>query len=232
MSLRADRFDDETDPDPPPERERSHSRASELAETRGLATDLSPSSFWSGIDRELLRPHMLRAAAGVLTDKQLESFTAWLGGEAIVSIAERLGTSHQAVSQSLLGTRQSGGTSRGKVYGGALKRVQEYLIEDADFLVEVAASKAGRGTPDVGLIVRSWFSGLGYAHLDKFVPLSVLLVLFFLSDARGDVTFGDAHAAMPAACVSHALPTLKALGFVTTDGVTIRIRKTPVEVKR
>lgn len=216
------------DDDPPPDREVpvANLESGGLIE-EGQATDQVPSSLWSGVDIDVLRPHMLRIASEVLTGKQLEVFLAWIGGESVGHIAERLDVSHQVVSKHLHGQRQNGAH-----YGGAVKKLRERLLVDDEFLIDVAVSKAARTIPDPGAIVREWFKGLRHQTLHHFMPRAVLLVLLYGADAKRTLSFSDAYAMLPPAAVSHAMPLLKALGYVQTDGVTIRIRKTPIEERQ
>lgn len=210
------------DDDPGPDRETPVAPllAGGLMDIEGQATDGVESSLWSGVEIDILRPHMLRVASECLTGKQLEVFTAAVNGKSVTTIADDLGLSHQAVSQHLRGQRGA---------GGAMRRIRDALIQDEDFLLDVAVARTGRTIPDPGAIIREWFKGLRQSTIHQFVPRCVLLVMLYAADSKRTLSFRDAYEHLPSAAVNHAMPVLKALGYVETDGVTIRIRKLPIE---
>lgn len=191
-------------------------RALKLAEKHGNATDKAESSPWSGVDLEILRPHLLRIAAGCLGDQQWQLFAADLAGEKLEDIAKL----HSLTL-----------AQADKVLTGAQRKVARAALEDFGFLVDVAASKLD--VPDSGELVRQWFRHIRRSMVEQhFVPYAVLLVMFHVGSpcngALRKLTFADAYDAIPPMCVTAAIPVLKGMGFITTDGVTIVIRKIPV----
>lgn len=83
---------------------------------------------------------------------------------------------------------------------------------------------------DARSLVPLWFSVTtrpGYAS--RFGPLAVLLAAWAMADNERSVRFSRLHEVMPRAAVAAAMQTLKALRYVDTDGVTLTIRRTPLE---
>jgi DNA-binding CsgD family transcriptional regulator len=191
------------------------------------ATDETGTSMWCGLDLDAARPHLLRVAADVLTGQQLRVFLAWLNGQSVTDIAKDLGITHQVVSKHLHGQTAQG--SDGKLWGGAMKKLRAHLVTDDAFVEELARSRGENDLPTGYAVIKDWYKGLRRNTLHHWLPRSVLLVLAHIADQKKTTTFAAAHECMPPAMLAEALPTLKALRYVETDGVMIRILKTPLD---
>lgn len=195
----------------------------------GSAIDRVASSEWGGLDLERARPHMLRVAASVLTDVQLAVFVRWVGGIGVTAIGRELGLTHQVVSKHLFG---NGETSNGAPRGGAVKKMKLRLLDDDAYIDELVCARAERHDPDAMHIVREWWAGLRPSHLTHFVPLTVLLLILSLVDAKRTTTFATLHTKMLPSIVTNAIPVLKLKGYIETDGITIKVKRTPLDPER
>lgn len=203
--------------------------AQRIAEAEGsTATQRVPSTLWSGLDLDALRPHLERIAAAELTDMQLAVFTRWLAQEKTDDIAAALGITRQVVSKHLHGDKREGELHR----GGAFNKLRRALLRDEHFLAEYAAVKTERAMPDDDERLRVWFTALRPQTMHLFVPLAALLVFDSFADAQRKITFGDAYTLLPKPVVSEAVRWLKPLGMIETDGITIKILRTPPEDNR
>lgn len=182
--------------------------AARLADTRGLATAQAASGSYS------LRQRALELAAGALTPRQIEIAALHLEGVSQTGIAERLGITQAAVSQALFGSMR-----RGTRVGGIVKRLQK------------AVEAEGRGdeaeSEDPPRYAEWFRPAISPPSPSLFVALAVLIVLRELSDARGRVAYGSALEKLPRAVLDGSLPILRYGGWISTDGISIQVLKTP-----
>jgi hypothetical protein len=106
---------------------------------------------------------------------------------------------------------------------GVVEMVKEALEQDETFK---AMAKKPVETPDpIGRhALATWFAG---APPDRFVEMAAHLVFAALADAEGNLTVSDAYGAMPPQVVTHSLPRLRWGGYIHTDGIRIKVLKTP-----
>lgn len=202
-------------------------------EAKGLATDKAlTDAWWCGLDIDQCRPHLYRVAKQTMTERQFEVFEPWLRGETQESIAVKLGVTPQVISKSLNGKTLPGGSW----VNGSLVKLRVALIEDDAFLLELAKAKAvGFDVPSqapASTEVRDWFRGLRNLSLHHFIPRCVLLMAHTLMDSKRETTYSALYEHLPPAVVTQGMPLLKTLGYVESDGVRIRILKTPLTEQR
>jgi len=178
-------------------------------------------SFWAGVDMDFLRPHLGRAAQGVLTERQWQILSLRLAGYTETQIANQLSISQPVVHKTIFG-------DQGR--GGALKKLKEVLERDDAFLAALAQARQEAGADDSErVLIINWFRDVKNGGLNvQFVPLAVLLILYFLKDQRHRVRHDLAMQHLPRPAITHALSILRPLGYVDTDGITMTIRKTPL----
>lgn len=181
-----------------------------MADLRGVATDQAASGSYA------LQARVLDAAELALTARQLEIARAHLGGATQVEIAARLGISQAAVSQALYGSLR-----RGRRIGGIVRKLQQVIKTDAepDVLDEPV---------EVRPALAEWFvPAISPPSPVLFVALAVLIVFAELADASGRLAYGDALERLPRAVLDSAMPTLRYGGWIESDGIVIRVLKTP-----
>lgn len=168
---------------------------------------------------EHLRTCVLAAAERCLTKKQLACFRHLLQGVGIEEIARRVGLDHSTVHNHLYGHPTHG--------GGALRKLRHVLANDEVFMREIEGAPARRMALQERVL--SWFHALGPGSMHLFGPLAVLLVADVAADSKRSVSFADLYLYMPRAAIAAAVPFLRGAGFIVTDGVTMTIRKTPID---
>ena len=179
---------------------------------------LWPEGLDMACDSLELRRRIVHVAAVVLRRKTAQdAFGLWLEGNTVSQIANAQERSPEAVHRTLFGV-----PSRG--LAGAVAQVREALHQDEVFLAmakkEATHDQLGRNA------LATWFVG---APPDRFVEMAALLVFAALADAEGNLTVQDAYHAMAPAIVTHALPRLRWGGWIQTDGIRIRVLRTPGE---
>jgi hypothetical protein len=196
-----------------------------MVERSGTAMDQCASPEWAGTDLEELRPIILRVATTALTDKALTIFAAWFNGTPVTQIATSLGVSHQVVSKSLHGLKAPSGNN----VGGSIRKLKNALLADTEFTEAINIMKpTKKKTPPASDVVISWYhSLLRPPRPERFVAWSVLLVAHFLADEKRNVTYRQLFEHLPQAAVNAAIPLLKALRMVQSDGVVITLVATP-----
>lgn len=177
---------------------------------------LWPEGLGLACDSLELRRRITHVAAVVLRRKTgQDAFGLWLEGNTVTQIAMAQERSPEAVHRTLFGA-----PSRG--LAGAVAQVREALQQDEVFLAmakkDATHDKLGRNA------LANWFVG---APPDRFVEMAALLVFSSLADAEGTLTVQDAYAAMSPHIVTHALPRLRWGGWIHTDGIRIRVLRTP-----
>ena len=174
---------------------------------------LSEQAPHAGLDpdgRERVKVAVLRAAKELLSPFHLCILEMHLDGLSTVEIADRRGVGQPSTWRTL--------------HGVILPKLAKALVKDPALMAEAAALNAA-DEPDSDDVAR-WFTG----HLGKtemFVSLTVLLIAHELADARREVGYGLLCQHVPRAAVTEAMSKLKYGGWIMTDGVTIRIMKTP-----
>lgn len=195
-----------------------------LEKLAGALADSGGSSVWAGLDMDFLRPHFGRVAREVLTERQWEILSLFIAGALETEIAARLQISQPTVHKAIFGDGDR---------GGAMKKLKARLENDETFLSALAVAREGTHVDDdTAIVVRNWFQHIGPSHYQAFVPMSALLVMFFLRDRKAQITYQTLRRHLPAPVITAAMRMLVPLGYVHTDGITITIRKTPLgEVK-
>ena len=167
-------------------------------------------------DSAEVRRRILHVASVVLRRKtSLDAFSLWLDGCTVSQIADAQNRATEAVHRTLWGV-----PNRGLL--GAVAQVKDALEKDEVFLAMAKKETA----PDVlgRQALATWFVGVPH---DRFVEMAALLAFSAVADAEGSLTVGDAYAAMAPPIVTHALPRLRWGGWIQTDGIRIKILKTP-----
>ena len=110
------------------------------------------------------------------------------------------------------------------------------MADDAEVKALRSPTSAPASSPtaeqaDAGDTVRRWFTGVRHHTLSHFHPLAVLLVAHYAADAGRRVTYSELYALVPREAVAAAIPLLKHVSppYIATDGITIRILRTPLD---
>lgn len=109
--------------------------------------------------------------------------------------------------------------------GGAMSRFSAALSEDPVIQKIIAEATAPRHQHGTRANLDGWFRG---CQPQMFGALTVLLVLSDLVDSQGRATFTQLSAACHPAVATAAIPALRTWGFVESDGVNLRLLKTPL----
>jgi hypothetical protein len=194
--------------------------AARLMERFGQATDQAESSPFAGVDMDALRPVILKVASEKLDADELAVFANGFQGSDAKSIAKTLKLSAKDVAE---------------LQESATAKMRDGMLEAAfDALVEKNSAANDSEPADPFAVVRAWFSHpVKQTKGHQWIPLVVLLFLASVADEDGRLSYADAYRAVgfqPA--VTEALPILKSLGFVDSDGKNIRVRRLPDGVGR
>lgn len=177
---------------------------------------LWPEGIQMESDSVEVRRRILHVAEVALRRKTTyETFQLWLEGNTTSAIAASQSRSPEAVHRTLWGVPSRGLT-------GAVFQVREALQHDEVFTAMV--KKEAPVDPLGRHAIATWFVG---APADRFVEMAALFVFKALADAEGNLTVSDAYGAMHPSIVTHALPRLRWGGWIQTDGIRIRILRTP-----
>lgn len=177
---------------------------------------LWPEGIQMESDSVEVRRRILHVAEVALRRKTTyETFQLWLEGNTTSAIATAQERSPEAVHRTLWGVPSRGLT-------GAVFQVREALQHDEVFTAMV--KKEAPADPLGKHAIATWFVG---APADRFVEMAALLVFKALADAEGNLTVSDAYGAIHPSIVTHALPRLRWGGWIQTDGIRIRILRTP-----
>lgn len=217
-----------------------------LVEEVGGFASHSPTSRWSGVQVDALMTHVTRVAAAVLTDRQFACFVGTaVQGKTQRQVADEMGIDPRSVQQHLKGAVRADGwwrsadahataPSRGMIRnGGAMSKLKRALGDDAEFQAAVLEVSTPTASPSQRDRIVGWYAPIT-TPLPKpqlFVAMAVLMVLSELADARGELHINDAVGHLPRRVLDPALTQLRQLGWVRTDGVQIRILRTPVDAK-
>lgn len=164
-----------------------------------------------------LRTRILDAVETVCTRKQVAAVRLHLEGLSIGEIARSMGVSKATVHNHLYGHRVHG--------GGALVKLRAHFKQDDDNHV--------KENDDVNLTTKeknaAWFANIPSSRAHLFGPLAVLLVIDAVVDARRSMRVADLALYMPKPIAAEGVSRLRAAGYIATDGVTLTIRKTPID---
>ncbi len=163
---------------------------------------------------------LVRLSASLADGNRREIFLRWLAGQTQSRIADELQVTRQAVSASLWGDRRY-------ERGGSIEAMRSLCLRDDEFL-RVAAGRSHDVGPVFAGFPVEWFAGLNAGNRSFFVPLVVLFVFSQLADRKNQLSYSAARSILPAWVLSHGMPPLRALRYIDTDGVTIRIMRTPL----
>lgn len=156
-----------------------------------------------------VRARILHVAASLLAPIDLRILEMHLDGDNNTVIAASIGRLRPNVSRSLHGT--------------IMPRIKAALAKDP-----ALASVAAETLPDEPR--RGWYASiLSPPHPERFVALAVLRELDELADAKRSVTYSTLYSELGRVVIDHAVPTLRTLGFITSDGHTVRVLKTPYD---
>lgn len=147
---------------------------------------------------------------------QREAFEQWMLGLTTTQIAKALERDTESVHRTLYG-------SPSRKLKGVVEMVKEALQQDETFTA-MAKKKPEPLDPLGRHAIATWCAG---APPDRFVEMAALLVFAALADAEGWLTVQDAYAAMAPQIVTHSLPRLRWGGYIHTDGIRVRVLKTP-----
>lgn len=173
-----------------------------------------------------VRPLLVAAAERVLTPHQFRVFVGHVCLRLTQQeVAHALGVSQQSVGEALNGKRTHNGSHK----GGLMKKLIETLRDDEAFAAEVEKLK----TQATAAPLRStldWYRGIAPHH---FASLAVLMVADEMATGRKqrEVSVAELYDQVPRPVVMTALSTLRVLGFIATDGRTVRILRTPAQLK-
>lgn len=174
-----------------------------------------------------VRVRVLNVLDDVCTRKQAAAVRLFLEDQSLNEIAHAMGVSKPRVHQLLYGDARDRGRSERPSQGGcgAFERIRRALEGDVvtnetkeDDDVEMTKDKIG-----------AWFSRLRPSQAHLFGPLSALLVMDAMADARRSISVADLQLYLPKPVATASLGALRQLGYIATDGVTITIRKTPLD---
>jgi len=178
---------------------------------------LWPEGYECTVDTAEANRRILHVAmASLRRQTQREAFQMWLRGYTTTQTANALERDTESVHRTLYG-------SPSRKLKGVVEMVKEALEQDETFKAMV---KKPADPPDpLGRhALATWFAG---APPDRFVEMAAHLVFAAVADADGNLTVSDAYAAMPPQVVTHSLPRLRWGGYIQTDGIRIKILKTP-----
>ena len=147
---------------------------------------------------------------------QREAFQLWMRGLTTTQIAKALERDTESVHRTLYG-------SPSRKLKGVVEMVKEALQQDETFTA-MAKKKPEPIDPIGRHAIATWCTG---APPDRFVEMAALLVFAALADSEGWLTVQDAYGAMSPQIVTHSLPRLRWGGYIHTDGIRIRVLKTP-----
>lgn len=173
-----------------------------------------------------VRPLLVAAAERLLTPYQFRVFVGHFCFRLTKEdVAVALGVSRQTVSEAVNGKRTPHGTHK----GGLMKKLIESLKDDAAFAAEVEKLKAQAAAAPIRSTV-NWYRGVAAHH---FPALAVLMVADELASGRQhrEVSIAELYEQVPRLVVAQSLGALRALGFIATDGRTVRILRTPAQLK-
>lgn len=173
-----------------------------------------------------VRPLLVAAAERVLTAHQLRVFVGhFVFRLTKEDVAAALGVSRQSVSEAVNGKRQHNGNHK----GGLMKKLIETLKDDEAFAAEVEKLKTQAATAPLRSTL-NWYRGIAPHH---FASLAVLMVADEMATGRKqrEVSVAELYDQVPRPVVMTALSTLRVLGFIATDGRTVRILRTPAQLK-
>lgn len=169
------------------------------------------------------------------TRKQQTALRHYLDGHGVVEIAKLMGVGHSTVHRHLFGDGRvgHGGGALAKIRSALVTTIEPATLENApnitDTLLEQLEEKNMPKSPSFTEIASVWFVNLPPSRAHLFGPLAVLLVAHGLVDARRCIRVDDLALVLPRNIINAALSPLRSTGYIATDGVSITIRKTPLD---
>jgi hypothetical protein len=167
-----------------------------------------------------LREVIAAVADGILPRWKARAFREWLARKNPTQIARELGKSRASVRAALDGQMHRGEP-------GAIHALAIALAHDQEF-ISMATKKVK--APDAPKTDR-WFRGISRKP-ELFAAWSFLLILDDMADARREVPLQDLLAVVPRAIITPLLAQLKAHGMAASDGRTVRIARTPIDMEQ
>lgn len=189
-----------------------------LAIERDRARDDAPADA----AEDEVRRAILTAAIDVLPPWRFRVFAAWFRGINRHAIARELDVSVSTVRSAL------DGEGLKRAGPGALNIITNALRDSADFrkvVAEMATKKQKENTASARVL--GWFKGIDNKP-ELIVPLAMLLVMDDLKDSKNEVQIADIQQHFPRAGVSQCLALLRAHAFVSNNGRTAKIVRTPI----
>lgn len=238
-----------TDNDPTPNRVRTVGHAiNHLADLNGSVFDAAASTRYTPDQAKALNDLIIATAKRVLTTNQFTVFTAYYVDHLTeTQIATTIThTSRDAVNQSLHGKTSKDGYWRTKdttitkpislatttTHGGSLSKVQK-AMKDPQIVKEVQAIEdmtTADPVNDYRNDILNWYKKVRQPNIasTQYVPLTVLLVIYAAMDSRNQLGINDLHLYLPVTAINAALTTLRILGYIAFDGITITLKRTPL----
>lgn len=169
-----------------------------------------------------LKQRLLDAIEKVCTGRQREAVRLYLEGLSFGEIAHAMNVGRSTVHRHIFGDERDG---RG---GGAIKKLRVALEKDFHELKELSVPINDK--PSATEKVTAWFSKLPPVKQrdDMIVALAALLVIDIVADARRHVRRDDLRLYMPTS-MQRSLGLLRATGYISDDGVTIHVLRTPLD---
>lgn len=174
-----------------------------------------------------VRPLLVVAAERVLTPRQFRVFVGHVVfGLSQNDVARALGVGRNTIHYAVHGQRRAADDD---TRGGLMKKLIETLKDDAAFAAEVEKLKQQAATQPLRSSI-NWYRGIAAHH---FQALAVLMIADELATGRKnrEVMVAELYEQAPRMVVQQALGVLRVLGFVMTDGRTVRILRTPAQLK-
>lgn len=113
---------------------------------------------------------------------------------------------------------------------GAVQKLSAELSSDPTIQALMEELRSPLATTNLGKRDFSgWFASAKYRN-DFFAPLAMLIVVDAMADAKGTVSYAALSREVPPWIVNQTVNMLKVMGYVTTDGITVRIQKLPISV--
>ena len=185
----------------------------------------------SDVDIGAMRRVVLAIADRECTRKQRAVLGHYLDGLPLPVIAAKMGTAKSTAHRHLYGTRKMIANGERRQHGGALQKLRAAINNDTTLKQELA--RMGKQQQEQAITaaetVTAWFSQLRPSQELLYGPLTVLLVAHFACDSKRSMRIEDLCLYQPRRAVNAALTPLRAAGYIATDGVTLTIRRTPID---
>lgn len=195
--------------------------------------EMIPSRYFTPEELMAVHARVLDVARATLDEDGRAAVELFVRGLSQQDAAAALGWSTTKMSRVLHGSTP--GSNSGKK--SALARLKDALRADATFkgIYQALRRNPDRSgalvrEPPPDAVVTDWFlSTVRPPKPGLFAPLAVLLVADRLADRKRELRYEDLMSFVPGFILSQSLGPLQVTGYIRTDGVTIRILKTPVD---